>query len=478
MDINKYIKTYKKDTFSLITESVLLFSIIPLFYLIFYFFISENINSPEFFREPTWFKLNINLTYYLSLFKKISMIALIAIVVNSILILAINYYVKFDQKKLLNFYIPLYKLTWINLKVSVLLIILTLLISVFVIFNYLIPFFRPVILYVSLVGGLSIGCLVAFFLILDIIQKFDQKTALPIYGLQVGKKDQPELFSLVENCAKKIKSSIPDNIVIGSTDGFFVTSSDVLLYNYKDKSFLKGKTLYLSLISLKVLTKDELTGIIGHELAHFSGEDTDYTIKFNPIIYTLNEKLKSFDSSFKEAEEFEGGLPNLIASETQKFFLIMILNPIIYIFLNLYRKDKVICIQQELRADKIGSSLCKNKKSFIIGLCKFGIYSQLWAYIDYEIYKETTKKKSLSKVFDKEYKKYISNFNPKKDLRELLNYEMYHPSDTHPPTIKRAKNLKVDIKSISKADLTKIRPSASDFIKNFENLNYKLSGNN
>ena len=188
MDINKYIKTYKKDTFSLITESVLLFSIIPLFYLIFYFFISENINSPEFFREPTWFKLNINLTYYLSLFKKISMIALIAIVVNSILILAINYYVKFDQKKLLNFYIPLYKLTWINLKVSVLLIILTLLISVFVIFNYLIPFFRPVILYVSLVGGLSIGCLVAFFLILDIIQKFDQKTALPIYGLQVGKK--------------------------------------------------------------------------------------------------------------------------------------------------------------------------------------------------------------------------------------------------------------------------------------------------
>ena len=81
-------------------------------------------------------------------------------------------------------------------------------------------------------------------------------------------------------------------------------------------------------------------------------------------------------------------------------------------------------------------------------------------------------------MFDKEYKKYISNFNPKKDLRELLNYEMYHPSDTHPPTIKRAKNLKVDIKSISKADLTKIRPSASDFIKNFENLNYKLSGNN
>ena len=80
-------------------------------------------------------------------------------------------------------------------------------------------------------------------------------------------------------------------------------------------------------------------------------------------------------------------------------------------------------------------------------------------------------------MFDKEYKKYISNFNPKKDLRELLNYEMYHPSDTHPPTIKRAKNLKVDIKSI-RSRFDKIRPSASDFIKNFENLNYKLSGNN
>ena len=52
----------------------------------------------------------------------------------------------------------------------------------------------------------------------------DQKTALPIYGLQVGKKDQPELFSLVENCAKKIKSSIPDNIVIGSNAGSTATN--------------------------------------------------------------------------------------------------------------------------------------------------------------------------------------------------------------------------------------------------------------
>ena len=41
---------------------------------------------------------------------------------------------------------------------------------------------------------------------------------------------------------------------------------------------------------------------------------------------------------------------------------------------------------------------------------------------------------------------------------------MYHPSDTHPPTIKKMKNLKVDIK-VLEADLTKIRPSASDFIK-------------
>ena len=48
-ELIKLVQTeFNIDTFSLITESVLLFSIIPLFYLIFYFFISENINSPEY----------------------------------------------------------------------------------------------------------------------------------------------------------------------------------------------------------------------------------------------------------------------------------------------------------------------------------------------------------------------------------------------------------------------------------------------
>ena len=49
MDINKYIKTYKKDTFSLILVSITFFNY-SIILSIFYFY-TENINSPEFFEN-------------------------------------------------------------------------------------------------------------------------------------------------------------------------------------------------------------------------------------------------------------------------------------------------------------------------------------------------------------------------------------------------------------------------------------------
>ena len=57
-------------------------------------------------------------------------------------------------------------------------------------------------------------------------------------------------------------------------------------------------------------------------------------------------------------------------------------------------------------------------------------------------------KKSLTKTFNKNLKTYMSNFNIKKDLKNIMEYEMIHPSDTHPPIKDRMKNIEINIKQI------------------------------
>ena len=46
---------------------------------------------------------------------------------------------------------------------------------------------------------------------------------------------------------------------------------------------MSGRTLYLSLPLCRILTQDDLKAIIGHELGHYCGVDTQFSLKFYPI---------------------------------------------------------------------------------------------------------------------------------------------------------------------------------------------------
>jgi hypothetical protein len=51
---------------------------------------------------------------------------------------------------------------------------------------------------------------------------------------------------------------------------------------------------------------------------------------------------------------------------------------------------------------------------------------------------------------------------------------MSHPCDTHPPIIERMKNLNIDFADIKESDLTKKIPSASSYIKDYNQLDELL----
>ena len=465
MNVLKHIQDYEKSSYQLIGQSFFLFLVIPVSYLIFLNVMGLNAEIIiQKFQSPNFFNLDFKYVYYL---ETISKYLCIILPVNFLLVLLINYYVGLDHKKVTSIYIPLYKITWPIIKISSLLIIIIFTFFITILFNNIFPPIPIRAWTIVPLGATALGCFGVFFMIIDIIRIFDKKNYMQIYGIKVSDKDQPDLFKMISNCSKKIKTEVPENVILGSTDGFFVTSSDVIIFNKENAKFLKGKTLYIPLIYLEILTKDELIGVIGHELAHFSGEDTEYALKFNPIIFSLKQKFASFDKGFEEAQENENesGLTGKIGGFFMRFFLVMLLNPVAYIAINLIKKDSKICINQELRSDKIGSSLCSNKKSLITGLCKFYIFSHIYNNLYDDI---SDKKKSLTKTFNKNLKNYMSKFNIKKDLKNIMEYEMIHPSDTHPPIKDRMKNIRIDIKQISKSDLGKNAPSAIEFIRNYD----------
>jgi len=112
---------------------------------------------------------------------------------------------------------------------------------------------------------------------------------MPIQGRPVSPAEAPGLWRLVDELAARLGALRPDNVVVGLTGGFFVASGPKVVE--PGGAPLPGRTLYLPLPLLPLLREDEVATIIGHELAHFSGGDTEYSLRFLPIYAGVGRSL-------------------------------------------------------------------------------------------------------------------------------------------------------------------------------------------
>lgn len=112
---------------------------------------------------------------------------------------------------------------------------------------------------------------------------------LPIIGRAVSPAEAPGLWRMVDGLAARLGALRPDTVVVGLTAGFFVSSGPKLLR--PGNAALGGRTLYLPMPFLALLPEDEVAAIIGHELAHFSGGDTEYSLSFLPIYAGVGRSL-------------------------------------------------------------------------------------------------------------------------------------------------------------------------------------------
>lgn len=256
----------------------------------------------------------------------------------------------------------------------------------------------------------------------NLIYRIHKKWAHPTFdpsiytGRQLKRQDFPKLWQWVENLAVTLKTPVPDHIIIGLDDSFFVTSTDIVLL--PSKQTLTGHTLYLPLLFLTALSQEETQAIIGHELTHFSNQDT---IKSREI----NTQFSLFYAYYQ----------NLRGSQHQAQWIEI---PVFWLAEHfLYRFQKAIYHwgrKQEYFADQGGATL-SGHTLFAQSLLRVVAISELLARFGIDL--ETNHAVET-----------INNLLQQQSLvvdEHTMSSLTTHPFDTHPPLKLRLKKLGVDI---------------------------------
>ncbi|MGZ4964553.1 MAG: M48 family metallopeptidase [Limisphaerales bacterium] len=233
-------------------------------------------------------------------------------------------------------------------------------------------------------------------------------------GQLLTKEAAPELWQRVTEMAAKLGITPPDQIFIGIDDNFFVTEHPVTV---GDKKFT-GRTLFASISMLKTMTRSEADGVLAHELAHFSGEDTLYSKRISPLLGKYGAYLTAL---------YQGGI-------SRPVFHFM------HLFWNLYQLSlRKISREREFRADRIGGEMT-SPDNMSRALVKVAAYCRYRARVQRTLFGTDAKVQTMnvSERLEKGFPDFITACVGGKELAESRTP---HPFDTHPPLSGRITNL-------------------------------------
>ena len=137
---------------------------------------------------------------------------------------------------------------------------------------------------------------------------------LPILGRRISPAEAPGLWRLTEGLAERMGALKPEALVVGLTEGFFVTAGPAVLE--PGGARLAGRILYVPLPHLALMRGDETAAIIAHELAHYAGGDTAYSQRFLPIYAGVGRSLDA-------VAEREGGALGLLGPSLRLGLFVM-----------------------------------------------------------------------------------------------------------------------------------------------------------
>jgi Zn-dependent protease with chaperone function len=158
-------------------------------------------------------------------------------------------------------------------------------------------------------GVIAAFCLYSIWLLLKQLRHMlvmFEPTPLEMFGRVVTAEQAPGLWRQVRELADKLGALPPDHIVVSLALGFYVTSSPATVRPAETP--LRGRTLHVPLLYLGLLSREEVDAVIGHELAHFVGEDTEYSLRFVPIYDGVSRSLETLEQTMMDRDLIQGWL--------------------------------------------------------------------------------------------------------------------------------------------------------------------------
>jgi Zn-dependent protease with chaperone function len=220
----------------------------------------------------------------------------------------------------------------------------------------------------------------------------------------------PKLWQLVNELALAIKTAPPQNILIGVSTAFYVTEAPVI---YVDGT-TSGRTLFLSEPMMRTLSLNDLKSIIGHELGHFKGADTQMTLELVPVLIKLDKTL---------AELSAGGWVARPTFYAFNLFYVLFENSI-----GAFRRER------EFVADSVGA-LVTSTKIMSQALVKYIVMAETHEMaVDLQIRNRITFEQALTDHKNRQ-------ISDERFWENLSDKKAPHPFDSHPPLFQRVEKL-------------------------------------
>jgi Zn-dependent protease with chaperone function len=250
-----------------------------------------------------------------------------------------------------------------------------------------------------------------------LLMRIFQKVPLndSVEGELVAEADAPLLWRRIRQMAARLKTAPPDHIVAGIDTNFFVTEVPVHVGTQR----LTGRTLFVSIPLLRVLSMGEADAVLGHELAHFRGGDTRNSALLGP-------KLNQYD--------------HYLQGLSEATFTLVVLP-----FMQLYRMVFQLSLskdsrEREFKADRIASKLV-SPQGIVNSLIKISAYDHYRSHTENALFSQDQKLSGalgISEAVARGLKPYAASDDFFDDMRTA---HIPHPYDSHPPLKERMRHV-------------------------------------
>lgn len=302
-----------------------------------------------------------------------------------------------------------------------------------------------------LVAMLALGALFAAAALAKSAFAFLKERENVVLGTRITQENGAPLLALIRDLSVKVGARAPDNVVLGAEPSFYVTAAKMRVAS--EPSALHGTTMFVSMPFLGLFTRDEFAAVIGHELGHFKGEDTAYSMRFYPAYSKLNAALSSMHA---HAENTSAATIFALPARSMLSFILGSFGTI----------ERTIGRQRELEADQVGAS-ASSREALVSALLKFSQYAGLWDPLRHHNIEKLGEGRMYVDLPDL-YCFMANDVYADLDFDEaraaLVGSRMAHPTDTHPTLAERIAGLGMQDNAVTRESLAPAGTPLADYL--------------